>query len=204
MNPSLDKPAPVLSSFVALLSLLGVAFSTRFLLVGGENEGFTEFPAVTFAHVAPGLVYLALAPLQFLKSIRSNYPGYHRWTGRLLVGIGFIAGAAALFIGLVFPYSGLPEQIVITVFGVFYLLSLAKGFTSARNKHFKVHREWMIRAYSIGLSIVTMRLIFIPILIWIGDPTREEAELYSIVSFSLSFFIHSAFAEYWIRRTRVN
>lgn len=198
----MNRSEKVLSSVVGLLLLLGIAFSVRFLIVGGENEGFEQYPMVTLAHVAPGILYLALAPLQFLKSLRNNHPAYHRWSGRLLVSIGFVAGSAALFMGIVFPYSGLPEQIVIGAFGVFYLVSLGKGFISARHRNFKPHREWMIRAYAIGLSIVTMRLIFIPILILIGDPTREEAEFYSIVSFSLSFFIHSAFAEFWIRHTR--
>ena len=186
------------------ISVLGIAFTIRFLFAGGENEGFEQYPNVTLAHVVPGLVYLALAPLQFLQTIRNKYPGYHRWSGRILATIGLILGGAALFIGIIIPYSGLPEQIVISGFGLFFLVSIVKGFLNARNRNFKEHREWMLRAYAIGLSIVTMRLIFIPILLLIGDPTREEAELYSIISFTTSFFLHWGFAEYWIRHTRIS
>ena len=60
----------------------------------------------------------------------------------------------------------------------------------------------MMRAFAIGLSIVTMRLIFIPILIAIGGPTREEAEFYSIVAFTIAFVVHAVVAEFWIRYTR--
>ena len=57
-------------------------------------------------------------------------------------------------------------------------------------------------AFSIGLSIVTMRLVFIPMLIATRGPTREDAELFSIVSFTIAFVIHSVGAELWIRVTR--
>ena len=198
----MKKSELLLTIVVGLFSVLGVGFSITFLFTGGANEGFEQYPNVTLAHVVPGLIYLALAPLQFLQTIRSKQPAYHRWSGRILATIGLILGGAALFIGIIIPYSGLLEQIVIGGFGLFFLVSIVKGFLNARRRNFEEHREWMLRAYAIGLSIVTMRLIFIPILIVIGNPTREEAELYSIVSFTASFFLHWGFAEYWIRHTR--
>jgi len=60
----------------------------------------------------------------------------------------------------------------------------------------------MIRAFAIGFSIVTMRLIFIPILIAIGNPIEADAVRYSIVSFMIAFVLHSTVAELWIRYTR--
>lgn len=198
----MSKAKTTLTFLVGLLSILGVVFTISFLIRGGANEGFTEYPTVTNLHVIPGLIYLALAPLQFLSPIRNRFRTYHRWSGRLLATIGLMLGAAALFISLIFPYSGITEQIIVSGFALFFLLAIIKGVQSARVRHYREHREWMLRAFSIGLSIVTMRLIFIPILVAIGDPTREEAELYSIVSFTLAFCIHSLLAELWIRHTR--
>ncbi|NKB34044.1 MAG: DUF2306 domain-containing protein [Pseudomonadales bacterium] len=197
------KAETVLSFVVGFLAIAGVGGSIFFLFSGGANEGFEEYPIITRSHVIPGAIYLALAPLQFSKSIRNRNRAYHRWAGRLLASIAMVAGAGALFLGVIIPYSGLPEQIVTGFFGCLFLFSTAKGFLSARVKQFDAHREWMMRAFAIGLSIATMRLIFVPILIIIGDPTRAEAELYSIVSFTIAFILHSGFAEYWIRRTRV-
>ena len=110
---TVQKLETTLSWVVGLLSVLGVAFTVRFLFAGGANEGFEEFPGMTNLHVVPGLVYLALAPVQFLKPVRRRYPDFHRWSGRLLVLIGIVLGAAALFLSTVIPYSGLPEQIIV-------------------------------------------------------------------------------------------
>lgn len=198
----MSKAEKTLSTIVGLLCLMGVAFSVFFITGDGGNEGLAEYPTITRLHVIPGLVYLALAPLQFLSPIRNRYPAYHRWSGRLLAMLGLILGGAALFIGLVVPFSGLPEQIVVAVFGTLFLISIIKGFQYARYREFAAHREWMLRAFAIGLSIVTMRLIFIPILISLDSPSLDEIAYYSIVSFSISFVLHSLFAELWIRVTR--
>jgi uncharacterized membrane protein len=193
-----------LIGIVGVLSIAGVAFTIRFLFTGGENEGFAEYPTVTNLHVLPGLIYMALAPLQFLSFVREKYPRYHRWSGRILAVIGVVLGSTAMFISLVFPYSGLAEQIIVTGFGVFFVVSIIRGVLCAKAHQFGRHREWMMRAFSIGLSIVTMRLVFIPMLIATGGPTREDAELFSIVSFTIAFVIHAVGAELWIRYTRPN
>ncbi len=198
----MTKLETTMTSLVGVLSLLGVVFTVTFMIRGGANEGFAEYPVVTNLHVIPGLLYLALAPLQFLSPIRDRFRSYHRWSGRLLATVGLILGAAALFISLVFPYSGLAEQIIVSGFAVFFLFAIVRGVQTARSRRFAEHREWMMRAFSIGLSIVTMRLIFIPILVAIGGPTRAEAELYSIVSFTIAFVLHALGAELWIRHTR--
>ena len=196
------KIESALSILVGFLAIAGIGGSIFFLFTGGNNEGFEEFPTITNLHVIPGVIYLALAPLQFVKQIRNSFKSYHRWIGRVLALIAVVAGSGAMFLGLITPYSGIPEQIVIAIFGSLFLFSTLRGFVCARARKFSEHREWMIRAFAIGLSIATMRLIFVPILILIGEPSREEAEFFSIVSFTIAFALHSGFAEYWIRHTR--
>lgn len=198
----MNRAETMMSCLTGFLSIAGVAFTILFLIRGGGNPGFEQYPGITNFHVVPGLLYLAVAPLQFSRTIRTRYPAYHRRCGRLLVTIGLVLGSAALFLGIVIPFSGLPEQIVISVFGLFFLASIVLGYQSARQREFARHREWMIRAYAIGLAVVTMRLIFIPILIAIGNPTEADAVLYSIVSFTTAFVLHSVVAELWIRNTR--
>ncbi|MCH7814949.1 MAG: DUF2306 domain-containing protein [Proteobacteria bacterium] len=193
----------VLSVVVGFLAVAGIGASVFFLISGGANEGFLLYPVTTHLHVLLGALYLALAPFQFSARVRKKSLDYHRWSGRLLSAIGLALGAAAVFIGIVIPFSGFPEQIIIGFFGLLFLLSIVKGFNYARAKQITLHREWMLRAFAIGLSIATMRLIFIPALIIVGDPTRSEIEALSIISFTIAFFLHCGFAEYWIRATRL-
>ena len=77
---------------VGFLALVGVGASAAHYLRAPYNPGFLEFPVATALHVILGGVYLALAPFQFAKRIRSRHLGYHRWAGRVLVPIGLLVG----------------------------------------------------------------------------------------------------------------
>lgn len=192
------------SLLVCVLAILGVGAVAYYLVTGGANEQFAYFPVTVNLHVIPGAIYLLFAPLQFSKMLRNKSLTTHRWMGRLLTSLGLIIGISAVFMGVFIPYSGFSEQIIISIFGTFFITSLVLGFINARRSRIEKHREWMIRALAIGLSIATMRLIFVPALITLGSPTREETEFWSILAFTIAFILHSAFAEYWIISTRKN
>ena len=189
------------SILVCFLAISGVGAVIYFLFSGGANEKFSEFPLIVNSHVIFGAVYLLMAPLQFSKKIRLKSISFHRWSGRLLVSVGLVAGASALFLGIVIPYSGTSEQLIIGFFGSLFLLSLILSYLNIRQKKIQQHREWMIRALALGLSIATMRLIFVPIII-LSAPARQEIEMWSIISFTIAFVLHCGFAEIWIHKTR--
>ena len=153
-------------------------------------------------HVVLGGPYLALAPFQFVRRIRSGHLGYHRWAGRVLVSIGLVIGATGVFMGLVIPIAGWIERGYVSVFGVLFLVALVKNFVHVRAGRVALHREWMIRAFAIGLAVVTQRLIFIPALLVGADPTQGPVATLSAVSFLAAFVLHSSLAEVWIRLTR--
>jgi peptidoglycan/LPS O-acetylase OafA/YrhL len=102
---------------VGFLALVGVAASATHYLQEPYNPGFLRYPTVVALHVVLGGVYLALAPFQFVKRIRSRHLAYHRWAGRVLVSIGVVVGVTALFMGLVIPFSGWAERVIIGLFG---------------------------------------------------------------------------------------
>jgi predicted membrane protein DUF2306 len=192
----------LLGVVVVFLALVGVGASAAHYLQEPYNPGFLEFPTIVALHVVLGGLYLALAPLQFVRRIRSRHLGYHRWAGRVLVSIGLVIGATALFMGLVIPLSGWPERVVIGLFGSLFVIALLKGFVHIRARRVALHREWMIRAFAIGLSIVTQRLIFVPALLIVADPTDGQIATLSVASFAAAFVLHSSLAEVWIRFTR--
>src|SRR5215203_496401 len=157
---------------VGFLALVGVGASAAHYLQEPYNAGFLHFPTVVALHVVLGGVYLVLAPFQFVRRIRSRHLGYHRRVGRLLVAIGVVVGVTALFMGLVIPFSGWPERVVVGLFGCLFLFALIKGFVHVRTGRVALHREWMIRAFAIGLAIATQRVIFFPaLIITMSDPT---------------------------------
>lgn len=158
---------------------------------------------VTRLHVVLGGVYLALAMPQFAARLRARRPSLHRRVGRAAAGAGVVAGATALVMMSLFPFSGRATWIVAGPFACLFLVALARGVALARAGRPREHREWMIRAFAIGTSIATMRLIFVPALFAFGEATDERARGLSVVAFGVAFSLHAAFAELWIRATRV-
>jgi hypothetical protein len=60
----------------------------------------------------------------------------------------------------------------------------------------------MIRAFAIALAIATQRVIFIPSLLVVVDPTEGQIVTLSLAAWSAALVVHSSLAETWIRLTR--
>jgi uncharacterized membrane protein len=187
---------------VGFLALVGVAASAAHYLVEPYNPGFLEYPTIVAVHVVLGGIYMLFAPFQFVKRIRSRHLAYHRRMGRVLVALGLVVGATALFLGLVIPFSGWAERMLIGLFGGLFLFALGKGFVHVRAGRVAPHREWMIRAFAVALAIATQRLIFILSLLVVGDPTYGQVVTLSVAAWSAALVVHSSLAEVWIRLTR--
>jgi hypothetical protein len=192
---------------VGFLAIIGVGASATFYFRPLLHPRFLDYPTIVALHVILGGLYLTFAPFQFVKRIRSRWLGYHRWVGRLLVAIGLVVGAAGLFMAWVIPFAGWPERLILGFFGLLFLVSLAKGYLHIRAHRQQLHREWMLRAFAVGLAIATTRLIQIPALIVLsmigdGELTQQQIELVVIVGFTLAFSLHALVAEVWIRVSR--
>jgi uncharacterized membrane protein len=162
----------LLGAMVGFLALVGVGAAATHYLYEPYNPGFLEYPTIVALHVVLGGLYLALAPFQFVKRIRSRHLGYHRWAGRVLVSVGLVVGATGLFMGMFIPIAGWVERVYIGIFGALFVVALVKGFAHIRAGRVALHREWMIRAFAIGLAVATQRVIFIPALLAVADPTQ--------------------------------
>ena len=189
---------------VGFLALVGVGASIHHFFQQPYNDGFLVYPTITAIHVISGGIYLLLAPFQFIAGIRARWINYHRLVGRALVIVGILVGSSAVFIAIVIPFSGWIESVINGFFGMLFLVALVRSFLMIKNKKINLHREWMIRAFAIGLGIATMRLIFIPALILTGAPSHQQTAFLSIVAFTIAFVLHVTVAELWIRKTRVN
>jgi len=187
---------------IGFLTFVVVGASVTHYLQEPYNPGFLRFPTITALHLVLGGFYLALAPFQFVRIVRSRHLRFHRWTGRMLVTVGMVVGVTALFMGFVIPFSGWGERVIIGLFGGLFLVAIVKGFLHVRAGRVALHREWMIRAFAIGLSIATMRLIFVPALILVATPTDAQIAVLSNASFAAAFVLHTSVAELWIRATR--
>jgi uncharacterized membrane protein len=197
---------------VVFLALIGVAAVTRRTLVllwpntfasnaspaAALDAGFARHLVLTLIHILPGALFLVLAPLQFVPVIRRNHLQIHRWMGRVLVVCGLIIGASALIMSYRMNIGGPNETAATTLFAIVFLICLLKAYVHIRRKEVARHREWMIRAYGVGLGVATTR----PIVGAFFAARRLTPHEFFGIAFWLGFTVTFLVAEAWVDYTR--
>ena len=169
---------------------------------GALDDLFAHYPVLTLIHIVPGMLFMLLGPLQFNSTIRARHLRWHRWSGRVFVTCGFVIGISALIMSFGMPaIGGVNQAAATTLFGCYFLLALSRAFWLIRRREVALHREWMIRAFSIGLAVATIRPImgiFFATSRFSGLTPRE----FFGIAFWIGFTLHLMAAEAWIHATQ--
>lgn len=166
------------------------------------DDVFARHPVLTLIHTLPGLLFVVLAPLQFNSTFCERHLKWHRRSGRILFLCGAVIGVSALVMSFAMPsIGGVNQAAATTLFGLWFLFALGKAFRHILRREIAPHREWMIRAFSIGLAVATIRPI---IAIFFTTSPLSGLTPYEFFGpgFWIGFAVHLIAAEVWIRRTR--
>jgi hypothetical protein len=155
--------------YVAALLGLGI-FGTYILLrgTGATYENFQQWhdlmsglPMQTAAdwianlgigmHYFTGAVLVLAWPILLSSRIRVRHRTAHRWTGRVYVAAGFLAGVGGLSFILAHHNGGAPH-IAFAAWGGVMMLSAVMAYVHARAKRFERHRAWAIRLFAMVLG----------------------------------------------------
>jgi uncharacterized membrane protein len=166
------------------------------------DDVFARYPVLTLFHILPALVFLVLAPLQFSRKFRERHLRWHRRNGRIVLVCGTVIGVTALLMSFGMPaIGGVNQAAATTLFALFFLFALGKAFRHIRRREIALHREWMIRAFAIGLAVATIRPInglFFATSRFTGLTPYE----FFGTAFWIGFVLHLIAAETWIHWTR--
>lgn len=211
---------------VILLALIGVAIVVRraaqltpVLINGytppaaGANRAavsfaalddlFARYPALTLIHIIPGLIFVVLGPLQFSQTLRTRHLHWHRRSGRVFLVCGVMVGVSALVMSFGMPaIGGVNQAVATTLFAVFFLFALGTAFRHILRREIAQHREWMLRAFAIGLAVATIRPIIGIFFATSAVSGLAPAEFFG-TGFWIGFVLHLIAAEAWINWTRV-
>ncbi len=193
---------------VVLLAIIGIAAAVGRMLYLGRGVrpsgaepievGFARYPLLTMLHIVPGVLFMVLGPLQFVRRIRARHPRFHRWSGRVFVASGLVIGVTGLAMGVVMAIGGANETAATAFFAVIFLVALGKAVAHIRRGDPVRHREWMLRVFAVGLAISTIRPI-IALFFALSDLSPRE---FFGIAFWLGFTSHLVAAEVWIQHTR--
>jgi uncharacterized membrane protein len=205
----------ILWSAVIFLAFIGIAVVVRRALVllyptqfagnhspaAALDEGFALHRSLTVVHIIPGFLFMVLGPLQFSKNIRLRHLRFHRWSGRIFVACGLIIGFTAIWMSFTMSVGGLNQSAATLLFAVLFLLSLVKASLHIRRREIPQHREWMLRAFAIGLAVATIRPI-VGIFLATSRLTHLTPREFFGTAFWLGFTLQLMAAETWIHYTR--
>jgi uncharacterized membrane protein len=165
------------------------------------DDVFKRHPMLTLVHIVPGILFMILGPLQFSAGIRARHLQWHRWSGRVFVVSGLVIGISALVMSFGMPaIGGLNQATATTLFGAYFLVALCRAFWLIRRREIALHREWMIRAFAIGLAVATIRPI-VGMFFATSPLTGLTPREFFGIAFWIGFVVHLMAAEAWIRVT---
>jgi uncharacterized membrane protein len=166
------------------------------------DDVFARHPILTLIHILPALAFLVLAPLQFSEKFRERHLHFHRINGRILLICGTITGVSALVMSFgMTSIGGVNQAAATTLFALIFLFSLSRAFQQIKRGEIALHREWMIRAFSTGLAVATIRPI---VAVFFATSRFSGLTPYEFfgTAFWIGFVLHLIAAEVWISRTR--
>lgn len=177
----------------------------RLLQLAGLSDLMPPAPisaSLLVSHIVGALVYTLLGAFQFSPEIRRRWPAWHRVAGRLaLVGAALVVGSA-LWLAAAYTtpsVGGLVLAGIRVAAASAMAASIAFGVAAILRRETARHREWMIRAYALGLGAATQMVVLIfAEIVSGGAPT----ELNRALLIGLGWGINLTVAEWRIRRSR--
>jgi uncharacterized membrane protein len=175
--------------------------SSNFPEAATMDAGFAGHRLLTMLHITPGLLFILLAPLQFVRRLRNRNPKLHRWIGRVVLVSGLIIGSSALVMSPQMAIGGPNETAATMLFAIVFLFSLSKAYLHIRSGRVSQHREWMIRAFAVGFAVATIRPI-VGVFFATSRLTHLTPRDFFGTAFWLGFTIQLMVAEIWNNYTR--
>ena len=152
--------------------------------------------APVVVHIIAAAGYALFGAFQFPTRLRRHHPGWHRRSGRVLVGAGMAVAGSGL--GDLF-YPDAPGGVLLwtvrLVVGSAVATSIVLGYLAIRHHDIAAHRAWMIRAYALAVGAGTQTFTQ-----GIGTAVFGTNDLSIALSLTSGWLINLAVAEWIIRR----
>ena len=163
-----------------------------------DSQRLNATPVWHFLHVLGGATFGILGPIQFGRALMPRYGRLHRIAGRVFVAAGAAISLSSL--GLLWRF---PDAYSVAIssgrllFGIGLGVALTLAMQAIHARDFTRHRNWMIRAYAIGIGATAVTMVFFPIYLITGEPPKG---LVADIAFLGAWTACVVFAEGLVRR----
>jgi uncharacterized membrane protein len=158
------RPRPKL-----IVGLTALGFSLYFIAINAHLFELTRqalgkyFPirGVLLLHFSGGAVALLTGPFQFWEDLRNTRRALHRAMGITYVLAIAVSAPCAAFLSFTTAYSvGWAYAFSLHVWVSAWMIATFLAYRYARQKRFKLHKEWAVRSYLVTLAFVISALLY--------------------------------------------
>lgn len=161
-----------------------------------EVGNVKPYLAIFYFHVYSAICCLIAGFTQFNSAILSNYKRLHKYIGYVYVlMVIFLAAPSGIYIGY-YANGGWLAQFSFMLLGTLWLLFTIKAMIAIKDRHLKLHREFMLRSFALAFSAITLRLWKV-ILVHLFHPS--PIDVYQIIAW-LGWIPNLLVIEYLIRK----
>lgn len=156
-------------------------------------------------HFVMGTILVLAWPILLSARIRARHRAVHRWTGRVYVTAGFLAGIGGMSFILTHGAYIRAASLAFGIWGAVLMLSAVMAYVHARAKRFDLHRAWAIRLFAMVLGSWVFDLEFRAWNDLTGGIGISESETPGVFDYALLylFFVPNLLvAEFFIRNKR--
>ncbi len=124
-----------------------------------QPQVYIDNALIIRVHVLAGTLAILTGPMQIWSTFRDQHRNWHRFLGKIYLVSAAIGSVSALYVAWI-SFGGFSAHVG------FFVLALGWGGTTLmayrriRAGHWRLHREWMIRSYSLVLGILGIRVWF--------------------------------------------
>lgn len=124
-----------------------------------QPQVFIDNALMVRVHILAGTLSILIGPMQFWSTFRDRHRNWHRLLGKIyLVGAAF-GSASALYVAWI-SFGGFSGHVGFFVLALGWGGATLMAYRCIRAGHWRLHREWMIRSYSLALGILGIRAWF--------------------------------------------
>jgi uncharacterized membrane protein len=190
------------------MALVLYAHNAVFLLDGPDN-GFlltktaevreSIYLPAFYVHIVTGSIVLIAGVLQLSTRLRLRFPALHRSLGKTYVLVVLLCAAPSGLVMAFYANGGFAAGSAFGILAILWWYFTWRGLHFARKKEWHIHREFMLRSFTLTFSAVTLRLYSF---IFALAGFRGES-VYILVAW-LCWVPSIMGAEIWIRKNALN
>jgi uncharacterized membrane protein len=178
------------ASFYGLTALRGDFHGWSKFITHGYIPGDHMGNLAVAMHVGSAVIIMLAGALQLVPQIRSRFPAFHRWNGRIYMLTAVVLSVAGLYMTWIRGSVGdISQHLGSTLNAVLIWLCAGMALRYALARDFTTHRRWALRFFLVASASWFLRLaFFLSFLVFKGpfgfDPSTFRGPYLTFLSFA--------------------